>query len=237
MHQALETLSTNVGDINRARSLLTRSPTAIRRRFGPGETVAVIVERSRLERGARVEGRGPQLFQVPVYETLNPMIMDLSLGPVLGIGHNTAKYETVWSPKDSSDPHSAYRVVRTEQGLPLDAMLSLSAYIWKRRYFDNVVVDPMQFVPRPMIGMSLAHPLSVLYAGLQIDPIQYIDISGGVKIANEEKLIGPQSTERALVDNQGNPQPPVTRDQIRASGFIAVTVSTNLIYSWIKNGL
>lgn len=237
VHHALETLSANVAEINRARSLLARSPTAIRRRFGPGENVAVVVERTRLDHGERVQGRGPQLFEVPAYVTLHSVILDIGIGPALGIGHNTAKFETVFSPASSLDPYPAWRILRTEQGLPLDAMLSLSAYIWQERYFDGVVFDAMQLVPRPMIGMSVAHPLDEFYAGFQIDPIQYLDISGGVRFANEQKLIGPRLLDRALVDGKGQPQPPVTRDEILASGFIAVTVSTNLLYSWVRQAL
>src|SRR5204862_8305593 len=111
--------------------------------------------------------------------------------------------------------------------LPLDAMLSLSVYLWQRRYFDSVVFDAMQLIPRPLIGMSVAHPLDVLYAGVAIDPIQFLDIAGGVRLADEQKLIGPQPLERALIDSKGSPQPPVTRNEFQASGFIAVTVSTN----------
>jgi hypothetical protein len=121
--------------------------------------------------------------------------------------------------------------------LPLDAVLSLSAYIWGRRYFDDVVFDAAQLAPRPFIGMSLADPLDVLYAGVSIDPIQFLDVSGGVRIANEEVLLGPQPLDRALVDDNGEPQPPVTRKEFRASGFVAVTISTNLIYAWIRSGL
>jgi hypothetical protein len=88
-----------------------------------------------------------------------------------------------------------------------------------------------------MIGVSLAHPLTEFYAGGQIDPIQFLDISGGVRFANEDVLIGPQQLDRALVDANGKAQPPVVRRELRPSGFVAVTISTNLLYSWIKQGL
>jgi hypothetical protein len=110
-------------------------------------------------------------------------------------------------------------------------------YLWQRRYFDDVVFDPMFLVPRPMFGLSLSHPLDQLYAGVSIDPIQFLDISGGVRIANEQTLIGPQEGDRALIDSAGEPQPPVTRHEFRASGFVAVTVSANMLYNWILQGL
>jgi hypothetical protein len=127
--------------------------------------------------------------------------------------------------------------VRTEQGLPLDAILSLSAYVWQRRYFDDKIMDPLQFMPRPMLAMSLAHPLDVLYAGLSVDPIQFLDVSFGARFANERTLVGPQPLDRALIDDEGDPQPPLTREQIRVSGFASVTVSANLLYSWLRQGL
>lgn len=237
VNHTLEVLSANVAEINRARSLLARSPTAIRRRFGAGETVRVVVERARLERGERVEGRPPQAFEVPAYHTLRPVIIDVGVGPALGIGHNTAQYATEFSPRSIDDTTTAYRVVRTEQGIPLDAVVTLSAYLWGSRYFDDGVFDGMQLVPRPMIGVSLAHPLSTFYAGFSIDPIQFLDISGGVRWANEERLIGPATGERALVTPEGVPQPPVTREEVRPMAFASVTVSTNLLYSWITTKL
>lgn len=234
---ALESLSANVAEINRARSLLARSPTAIRRRFGAGETVTVIVERARLDRGERVEGRRPQLFEAPRYRTLRPVILDLGVGPALGIGRNTAHYETEFSPRSADDPTTTYRVVRTEQGIPLDAMVSLSVYLWEPRYLDDTVFDAIKLVPRPMLGVSLAHPLSTFYAGVSIDPVQFLDISGGVRWANEEVLIGPAPGERALATPSGVPQAPVTREEVRPLAFVAVTVSTNLLYNWIATKL
>jgi hypothetical protein len=234
---ALKRLGAAVGEINRARSLLARSPTAIRRRFDSGERVTVAVRRTRLERGERIPGRGPQVFEIAAYRTLRPVILDLGIGPGLGIGRNDSKYETVWSPKGPEDKYSAWRVVRTDQGLPVDVLVTLSVYLWNRRYFDDVVFDASYLLPRPMVGISLSNPLHQLYAGVSIDPIQFLDISGGVRIADEQVLLGPQVGDRALIDTAGNPQPPVTRNEFRASGFVAVTVSTNLLYNWIRQGL
>jgi hypothetical protein len=199
--------------------------------------VTVAVRRTRLERGERIPGRGPQLFETAAYKTLRPVILDLAIGPSLGIGRNDSKYETVWSPKGPDDTTSAWRVLKTEQGLPVDVLVTLSVYLWQRRYFDDIVFDPMYLLPRPMVGISLAHPTSQFYAGVSIDPIQFLNISGGVRVADEQILIGPQVLDRALVDTSGQPQPPVTRNEFRASGFVAVTISTNLLYSWIRQGL
>lgn len=235
--RAAEALSAMVADLNRARALLAQSPTAIRRSFAAGETVSVIVERTRLERGEKVDGRPPQLFQVPSFETLRPILFDLGIGPALSLGANTAKYKTVFTPKDANEPEPTYRVVRTEQGIDLDAMVSISVYLWKRRYLDERLFDPWQLIPRPMVGISLSRPLDAIYAGLQIDPIQFIDIGAGVRFANTQKLVGPQPTDRALVDAAGEPQPPVTRKQVKATGFVSLTVSGNMFYRWIKQGL
>jgi hypothetical protein len=235
--RALEVLSVNVAEINRARSLLARSPTAIRRRFGAGQTVNVVVERARLDHGERVDGRRPQLFEVPPFETLRPIVLDLGIGPAIGIGHNTAHYTTQFSPRNPDEPTSAYRVVRTEQGIPADVLATLSIYMWQARYFDDEIFDAMQLLPRPMIGVSLAHPLSSFYAGFSIDPVQFLDISGGVRWANEEQLVGPAPGERALVTPAGVPQPPVVRDEVRPMGFVSISVSTNLLYKWIATKL
>ena len=139
----------------------------------------------------------------------------------------------MFSPRPPGDTTNAYRIVRTEQGIPADVVATLSVYIWEPRYFDGTVWDAMQLVPRPMIGVSLSHPLDSFYAGVSIDPVQFVDISGGVRWANEETLVGPPPGERALLTADGQPQPPVTRDEVHALGFVSVSVSTNLIYDWI----
>jgi hypothetical protein len=196
-----------------------------------------VVERARLDRGERVEGRHPQLFEVPRFETLRPVILDLGIGPAIGIGHNTAQYSTQYSPRNADEPTTAYRVVRTEQGIPADVLATLSIYLWRARYFDDDVFDAMQLLPRPMIGVSLANPLSSFYTGLSIDPVQFLDISAGVRWANEQQLIGPAPGERALVTPAGEPQPPVVRDEVRPMGFVSISVSTNLLYKWIATKL
>jgi hypothetical protein len=233
---AVESLNAMTADVNRARSLLAQSPTAIRRRFAAGESVSIVVHRTRLDRGEVVPGRPPQRFEVPAFRTFRPVIMDVGLGPAMGIGRNRAQYETVLTPVDEERP-ATWRVVRTEQGLNLDLMVSISAYLWKRRYLDDGVFDAWQLVPRPMVGISLDRPFDVLYAGVQIDPIQYLNIAGGARIANEQQLIGPQPLDPALRDRDGEPQPPVTREEVQVSGFVAITVSTNLVYRWIQQGL
>ncbi len=236
VHRTLDMLGTNVADISRARSLLARSPTAIRRRFGVNEAVSVVVERTRLDRGERVADRGPQRFEVPAYVTRRPVFFDIGIGPALGIGRDTAAYAAEWAPANAQDPNPAWRIERTKQGLPLDGMLSISAYVWEPRYYDDKVFDPMQLVPRPMLGVSLIHPTHELYAGLQIDPLQFLDISGGVRFADETTLVGPQVSDHALIDASGAPEPPITRNEVRASGFVAVTVSANLIYNFFRSG-
>jgi len=158
------------------------------------------------------------------------------VGPALGLARNTARYRTAWSPQSDVNREATWRVVRTEDELPLDAMVSLSAYLWGRRYLDGAVFDPMQLLPRPMIGLSLASPLDTLYAGLQIDPVQFLDVSAGVRFAPRERLVGPQVLDRALVTPDGEPQPPVTRSEVRPDAFVAVTLSANMIYDWIAGG-
>ena len=177
-----------------ARSLLARTPTAIRRRFGAGERVLVAVRRTRLEHGQRIPGRGPQVFEIAAYKTLRPVILDLGIGGVLGIGHNTAKYETVWSPQGAEDTHAAWRVVRTEQGLPLDAMITLSVYLWQRRYFDDVVFDRCSSFP--VDGRDVPLPFDQMYAGVSIDPIQFLDIRAAY-VLRTSKPHRPPGADRA----------------------------------------
>jgi hypothetical protein len=129
------------------------------------------------------------------------VLLDLSIGPAIAIGANTSKYETVWSPRDAEDNTSTWRVVRTEQGLDADVLVSISAYIWKQRYLDDTVWSAWQLLPRPMVGISLRHPFDALYLGAQIDPIQYVNIGGGVRFATTEKLVGPRPLDRALIDS------------------------------------
>ena len=58
-----------------------------------------------------------------------PLILDIGVGPAVGIGYNRAKYESVLTPVDETNP-PRWRVVRTEQGLNLDVIVSISAYVW-----------------------------------------------------------------------------------------------------------
>ncbi|NRA32173.1 MAG: hypothetical protein HRU17_02430 [Polyangiaceae bacterium] len=222
-------------DINRARSLLAQSPQSLKRHFAAGETVNVVIHRTRLNRG--VAGDDPaQSFEVPQFETLEPVLFDFAVGPALGVGRHTESYGLAYFPgePDAQNPDARSRVIRDEQGLNLDMMVSVSAFVWKQRYLDDGIYDPWQLIPRPMVGVSLLHPTERLYLGLSVDPIQFLNISGGVRIGTEERLIGPQVGDVALLNSEGEAQAPVTRDETRAMGFVSITVSNNLIYRWFQ---
>ena len=121
-------------------------------------------------------------------------------------------------------------MARTEKKLIVDGVLSLSGYIWGARYLDDRVFDLEFLYPRPMVGLSLTEPTTTLYAGLQIDPIQFVDISAGVRWGTVQSLIG----YRGTAANPTLPAEPVVREEVKPSGFVAVTFSTDLVWRWVR---
>jgi hypothetical protein len=109
-------------------------------------------------------------------------------------------------------------------------MVSFSAYLWGRRYLDDTVFDPKQLIPRPMVGLSMEQPFESVYAGLQIDPIQFIDISGGVRFMTTKKIVG-QKFDPENPTAAGEPQ---TLEEVTPLYFAAITFSTDLFWRWAK---
>jgi len=217
--QTLEKLS---ADVARANALQT-TPTKISHRIPLGESVKVTVERKPIEHRMQVEDAAAESFTSPAVESLQPIWVDVGFGPALTLGRNTTDWEVVYQEN---------RLVgaRSKQELIMDGLLSFSLYLYGPRYLDDTVFHPMQLIPRPMAGISLTQPMTSAYAGLQIDPLQFVDISGGIRWHTIEKRIGWRNTDEELVQ----PEEIATKKEVTPSAFVAVTFSTDLFWRWIK---
>jgi hypothetical protein len=227
-----------VHEVERARALLARTPSVWVRRVAPGRELVVTVVRKHLRRGVAVAGDPGEAFESPTIETLAPILFDFGVGPGLTL-RRTEAYGLGVAPLSQERPGEpagpvATRVIRTEEAINVDGVVSLSAYIWGRRYLDETVLHARQLLPRPMLGLSVRDPFSSIYVGGQIDPVQFVDISFGARWHTRERLIGPALGQPALMDENGEPAPPVTQDEYVVSPFVALTFSTDLFHRWIR---
>jgi hypothetical protein len=227
-------------EVERARALLARSPSGWVRRVAPGRELVLSVVRTRLRRGIAVPGDPGEAFESPTIETLAPILFDFGVGPGLTL-RQTEAYGLGVAPLRSERPGEpgepvATRVIRTEEAINVDGVVSLSAYIWGRRYLDETVLHARQLLPRPMLGLSIRDPFSSIYVGAQIDPVQFVDVSFGARWHTRERLIGPALGQPALMDENGNPAQPVTQDEYVVSPFVALTFSTDLFHRWLRRG-
>lgn len=221
-------------DVGRASALISAQPVLAKGEVKAGEAKTVTVTKTPLVNGQ--PAGGGQTFSAEEIEALRPVLFNLSIGPALTL-ENTQKFGLGVGPSDVDGAPQGNavrtRVLQTEDGLNMDGVVALSMYVWGKRYRDDRVFEPEFLIPRPMIGMSMAQPFSSIYAGLQIDPIQYLDISGGVRWYNREKLIGPAIGSLAAPSEDGSPSQPVTQNEVRAAAFVSVTASTHLFARWL----
>ena len=235
---AARSLGQIVHEVERARALLARSPSGFLRHVAPGREIVLSVVRTRLRRGLAAPGDPGEAFESPTIETLSPILFDVGVGPGLTLRRTEAYGLGVAPLERPGEPPGpvATRVIRTEEAINVDGVVSLSAYIWGRRYLDETILDARQLLPRPMLGLSMRDPFSSIYVGGQIDPVQFVDVSFGARWHTRERLIGPALGQPALLDENGNPAEPVTQDEYVVSPFVAVTFSTDLLHRWIRRG-
>jgi len=223
---AYQTLAGLSADIERANTRLQASTSSVSQRIPRGKAVKVTVERKPIEHRAAVEDSAAETFTSPAVEALSPIYLDIGFGPALTLGRNTADYELIVR-------ENRLVAARTEQELIMDGLLSFSFYLYGPRYLDDTIFDPMQLIPRPMAGISLSEPTTSAYAGLQIDPFQFIDISGGIRWLTVEKRIGYKDTNGDVV----RPDAIVLKKEVGIAPFVAVTFSTDLFWRWLKREL
>jgi hypothetical protein len=225
-------------EVERARALLARSPSGWVRHVAPGRELVLTVVRTRLRRGIAVPGDPGEAFESPTIETLAPILFDFGVGPGLTLRQTEAYGLGVAPLNQPGEPAGpvATRVIRTEEAINVDGVVSLSAYIWGRRYLDQTVLHSRQLLPRPMLGLSIRDPFSSIYVGAQIDPVQFVDVSFGARWHTRERLIGPALGQPALMDEKGNAAEPVTQDEYVVSPFVSLTFSTDLFHRWLRRG-
>jgi len=222
--QLLDRLST---DAAQARALIAAAPASVTRSYDAGETVHVTVVRTPLVHGEAVAGAASETSATEL-ETLSPIILDVGFGPSLTIGQNSEEFELTVA--DSAGGGSRLVAARTEKKLILDGIVSFSAYLWNKRYLDDTIFNPENLIPRPMFALSMEQPFESIYAGLQVDPIQFVDISGGVRWMTTKQVIG----QKVDPNNLAQVSAPQTREEVTPLYFVAITFSTDLFWRWAK---
>jgi hypothetical protein len=217
-------------ELDRARARLASAPTPLVHHYATGQKVVVKVTRTRLHRGLVEHDSERVTLVADAYRTLAPIWLDVGVGPSI-----TARAIEGWGVGTMvRDGQQAAYVVRTKDELNVDGVVSLSGYIWGPRYLDDTVWDSRQLLPRPMIGMSMRQPFSSLYAGIQVDPVQFLDLSLGVRFYSSERLMTPREDKRAFTLASGEPAPPVTEEKTVSALFVSLTASTDLVQRWIQ---
>lgn len=216
-------------DLRRAELLLAQAPTTTVRRLDAGQRWVVKVTRIPVLAGRPVAAAAEE-YRSPPIRALRPVFFDVGLGPALTF-RNVHEYG-LGVTGDSSHPVRT-RVVETRDGLNLDGVLSVSAYVWGTRVLDDTVFHWKQLLPRPMVGFSLAQPFTSFYAGGTIDPIQFVDVSAGLRWYEADKLVFPAVGSVAPTDEQGRAGAPIVQREVRRDAFVAVTFSTDLAMRWI----
>jgi hypothetical protein len=214
-------------DAAQARALVAAAPASVTRSYASGETVHVTVVRTPLVHGEAVAGATTETTATEL-ETLSPIILDVGFGPAITLGQNSEEYEL--TVVDSAGGGSRIAAARTEEKLILDGIVSFSAYLWNKRYLDDTVFNAENLIPRPMFALSMEQPFESIYAGLQVDPIQFVDISGGVRWMTTKKVIG----QKVDQDNLAQVSAPQTSEEVTPLGFVAITFSTDLFWRWAK---
>lgn len=236
-----------IGEVERAEFLLGQVPATLGRRFPAGEKFSVEVTRIPLHRGRPMPGAA-QRFAVGPIRTLHPIWFDVGVGPALtlvardpGNGNwataNLREYGVGVRPGPNGDTALIPRVVRTRDEMNMDGIVSLSMYVYGARYLDDTLFQWKQLLPRPMLGFSMRQPFTSIYVGAQIDPIQFLDLSFGVRWFEHDRLMGPVLGNPALLDANGHAVDPVVRKETTPGLFIALTASTDLVARWILRGL
>ncbi len=233
--RAVGRLMAMVGEVERAAELLHHAPGTLTRRFPVGEKVTVEVTRIPLHRGRPMRG-GAERFAVGPFRTLHPILFDVGVGPALTL-RNWREYGVGVRPGKGSDTALIPRVVRTKDEMNYDGIVSLSVYMWGSRYLDDTVFNWKQLLPRPMLGFSMRQPFTSIYLGGQIDPVQFLDFSAGVRWYQQDHLMGPFVGNPALIDAQGHAVDPVVRKETTAEVFVSITASTDLVTRWLVRGL
>lgn len=215
-------------DLQRAQTRLASTPASTTRRIAANREVVVEVQRSRLDRGQPDAALDTVTVTSEAYESLPPILFDVGIGPSLTF-RNTEEYGL--GQKVSGQPPN---VKRTKDSANVDVVIAMSMYVWGYRYLDDGIFDPMQLLPRPMVGLSMDQPFSSIYVGGQIDPIQFLDITIGARAYSTTHLIAPSEGQLAYMDENGDPAEPVTREGVTTQLFISLTASTDLFQRWIQ---
>ena len=218
-------------DLQQAQTRLASTPASTTRSVSTNRRVTIEIERARLDQGQLHPALDTITVTSEAYETLSPILFNIGLGPSLTF-ENRKEYGL-------GQNHSDQRpnIMLTENSANIDVVVSLSVYLWGYRYLNDDVLAARQFAPRPMLGLSLHQPFSSIYFGLQIDPLQFLDISFGARMYSASTLVNAHEGQVAIADADGNAAPPMTQSRMTTQMFVALTASTDLFHRWIKRSL
>jgi hypothetical protein len=179
--------------------------------------------------GAAESGTQSIAIGTATFHTESPLFIDIGIGPAYMFDRVRA-WSVVTPPGAGAGTPGV--VEQTTSQPNFDAMISVSPYIWGSRWASDSLrwLKCSTCLPRPVLGFSAKAIVSALYRGMQLDPIQFIDISGGFYIYSRQSLIPGVSTGSAI---EGSTVP--TQTVPRASFFVAITSSLNLFTSWLSS--
>jgi hypothetical protein len=160
------------------------------------------------------------------FNTLSPIRLDVGIGPAW-IMSNAESWAV------SAAPGAAVGTVTRSEQLNMDGIVTFSWY-YRPRYLDGTLFSwdwhvPTQWVPRPLVGLSLRSPFTSIYAGLQIEPVRFIDVSFGAYVYSRAEAVG--VTEGEIVPTGMI----ATRSHLTASPFLSISSSINLFVGWFSS--
>jgi hypothetical protein len=164
---------------------------------------------------------GRDSVQKVTLHTLSPLYVDVGVGPAW-IFNNTQTWTV------ATTPGSTVGMVTHSDAPNFDGMVSLSGYVYGPRYYDGSLRStPRQWIPRPMVGLSMKSAFSSVYLGAQIDPVQFVDITVGAYLYSRSEPVN--ARDGAVVPSGAL----ATNNVFAVSGFFSITSSVNLFAGWI----
>jgi hypothetical protein len=212
-----------------AHRLADFAPAPFEQTYPVGKAVTIQVKRRALVRG-QADKDGPEaVFQGQTFKTLSPIYVDVGVGPSYTF-RRKVDYGAIAVPQSMP---TSYQVAETNRELNVDGVVTLSFY-YCPRWLDEERAALRFLLPRPALGLSLSQRLTSLYAGLQVDPYQFVDITFGLRWFSQPGLIDDQKVgDMVGTNSDGTPQALAKSTTTTRAWFVSLTASTDLFTRWI----
>jgi hypothetical protein len=217
-------------DVLLAHRLVDFAPAPFVQDYSPGKAVTIQVKRRALTRGQADKDGTEAVFQGQTFKTLSPIYIDVGVGPSYTF-RRKVDYGVLAVPKSSP---TAYQVAETNRELNVDGVVTFSLY-YCPRWLDEERVALRFFIPRPVVGLSISQPLTSIYAGLQIDPYQFVDITVGLRWFSQMGLITQSVGDMVGTNSDGTPVALTKSTTTTRAWFVSLSASTDLFTRWIAS--